>query len=241
MVRRPSPLLTAGLAYAGALALLLLAPALPGIGGTGDANTILSDAPAMVLLGACVLVLLPARDELGPLALLALGAGLLAAACTEAGAIALGDVLKALFAGALGLGLARLLAEPAVVVAVPLFVAAIDVASVAGGPTELLARDDSRPGEFISLYLPAWGGGRAGVIGVADLVFLGFFASGAWRFGLRRRVTAAALLAALPATLLAQVLLDRTVPALPALAAALLAPNADLLPGLVRRQPARRS
>lgn len=233
MVRGPAALLA--LTFGGALAFLLLAPVAPDVGGTGDLNTILSDAPAMVLLGACVLALLPARDELPALALTGLGAGLLAAAFTETDAIAAGDVAKALFAGSLGLVLARLLAEPAVVVAVPIFVAGIDIASVAGGPTELLARDSSRPGEFLSLYLPALGGGRAGVIGVADLVFLGFFASSAWRFGLRRRATAAGLLMALPAALVVQVLADTTVPALPPLALGLLVPNLDLLGGLIRR------
>ena len=108
------------------------------------------------------------------------------------------DVTKALFAAALGMLLAWALGTPAVVVAVPLFVAAIDIASVADGPSELLARDSSRAGEFLSVYLPAWGGGRAGVLGLADLVFLAFFAGSAWRFGLRRRATGIALMLGAP-------------------------------------------
>jgi hypothetical protein len=126
-----------------------------------------------------VLVWLPARDEAFALGLLALGAGLVAAGATEAGSIPVADVTKALFAAALGMLLAWALDEPAVVVAVPLFVAGIDIASVAGGPSELLARDSSEAGEFLSVYLPAWGGGRAGVLGLADLVFLAFFAASA--------------------------------------------------------------
>jgi hypothetical protein len=131
--------------------------------------------------------------------------------------------------------LAWALDEPAVVVAVPLFVAGIDIASVAGGPSELLARDSSGAGEFLSVYLPAWGGGRAGVLGLADLVFLAFFAASAWRFGLRRRATGIALMLALPATVVIQLELDVTVPVLPVLAAALLLPNLDLLPGMLAR------
>ena len=145
------------------------------------------------------------------------------------------DVTKALFAAALGMLLAWALDEPAVVVAVPLFVAGIDIASVSGGPSELLARDSSRAGEFLSLYLPAWGGGRAGVLGLADLIFLAFFAASAWRFDLRRRATGIALMLALPATVVIQVELDLTVPAQPVLAAALLHPNLDLLPGMLAR------
>ena len=236
MVRGPAAVLIT--VYGAALALLLVAPALPAVGGTGDLNTALSDIPSMVLLAACVLVLLPARDALPGLALLVVGAGLLGGAFTVAGPIALADLAKALFAGSLGLLLARLLAEPVVVVAVPLFVAALDVLSVSGGPTSLLARDSSRAGEFLSFYLPAWGGGRAGVLGVTDLVFVGFFAACAWRFGLRRRPTACALVAALPAALAVELATDRVVPALPLLSAALLVPNLDLLPRLLRSRGA---
>ena len=208
---------------------------LPDVGGTGDVNTLVSDGATLLLLGACVLLWLPAHDDPFALALLAFGSGLLAAGGTEAGSVPVADLSKALFGASLGMLLAWALAEPAAVIAVPLFVAGIDIASVAGGPSELLARDDSRTGEFLSLYLPAWGGGRAGVVGLADLIFLGFFAASAWRFGLRRRVTAAALLLSLPATVAIQLALDVTVPALPVLAAALLVPNLDLLPGLLAR------
>lgn len=233
MVRRPASLLAGS--YAVLLAYLLVTPALPDVGGTGDVNTLVSDATTLLLLGGCVLALLPARHEPFALALVALGAGLLAAGATEAGWIPVAGVTKALFASALGMLLAWALAEPAVLVGVPLFVAGIDVASVAGGPSELLARDSSDAGEFLSVYLPAWGGGRAGVLGVADLIFLAFFAAGAWRFGLRRRVTAAALLLALPGAVAIQLALDAIVPALPVLAAALLLPNLDLVPRLLAR------
>jgi hypothetical protein len=222
-------------AYAATFAYLLVTPVLPDVGGTSDANTLISDIPTMLLLAGCVLVWLTARDEAFVLALLALGAGLVAAGATEAGSIPLGDVTKALFAATLGMLLAWTLAEPAIVVAVPLFVAGIDIASVAGGPSELLARDSSRTGEFLSVYLPAWGGGRAGVLGLADLIFLAFFAASAWRFDLRRRVTGVALMLALPATVVIQVVLDVAVPALPVLAAALLLPNLDLLPAMLAR------
>jgi hypothetical protein len=222
-------------AYAATFAYLLVTPVLPDVGGTSDTNTLVSNIPTMLLLGACVLVWLPARDEAFVLGLLALGAGLVAAGATEAGSIPVADVTKALFAATLGMLLAWALDEPAVVVAVPLFVAGIDIASVAGGPSELLARDSSGAGEFLSVYLPAWGGGRAGVLGLADLVFLAFFAASAWRFGLRRRATGIALMLALPATVAIQLELDVTVPALPVLAAALLLPNLDLLPGMLAR------
>ena len=237
MVRRPAALLTA--VYGATLALFVLAPALPAVGGSGDVNTVVSCVPVVLLLGGCALALLPARDAPAVLVLLVLGAGLLGAAFTVAGVDPVANVAKALFAGALGMLLAWLLAEPVVVVAVPLFAAALDIFSVSAGPTELLARDSSRAGDFLSLYLPAWGGGRAGALGVVDLVFIAFFASSAWRFGLRRRATAAALLAALPASLALQLVSGGAFPVLPVLAAALLLPNLDLLPRLLRSTDGR--
>lgn len=234
MVRRPASVLA--LAYAATFAYLLLTPILPDVGGTSDTNTLLSDIPTMLLLATCVLAWLPARDDAFALALLALGAGMIAGGATVAGSVPVADLSKVLFTAALGMFFAWALAEPAFVIGIPLFVAGIDIASVAGGPSELLARDSSRAGEFLSVYMPAWGGGRAGVLGLADLVFLAYFAASARRFGLRRRVTGAALLVALPATVAIQVGLDVTVPALPVLAAALLLPNLDLLPGMLARQ-----
>jgi hypothetical protein len=239
VVRRPAALLIA--AYGLTLAYFLVSPSLPDVGGSGDLNTLVSDLPATLLLGCCVLALVGARDEPAALALVALGAGLVLGAVTVAAetttAIALSGVLKALFAAGVGMLGAWLLAEPAILVAVPLFAAGIDAASVAGGPSELLSHGTGRATDFLSVYLPAWGGGRAGLLGVADLIFLAFFAAGAWRFGLRRRVTGLALLAAAPAAVGLSVGLDATIPVIPLLAGALLLPNLDRLP-LLARQPA---
>lgn len=234
MVRRPASLLIA--AYAATFAYLLITPVLPDIGGTGDANTLVSDIPTMLLFAACVFVWLPARDEPSPLAFVALGAGLVAGGATEAGSIPVADVSKLMFCAALGLLLAKIGSEPELLIAVPLVAAGIDILSVAGGPSDLLARDSSRAGDFLSVYLPAWGGGRAGVLGLADLIFLAFYASGVWRFPLRRRVTTVALALALPATVVIQISLDTPLPVLPILAVALLLPNLDLLPRLLARE-----
>jgi hypothetical protein len=238
VVRRPAALLIA--AYGLALAYFLVTPELPAVGGSGDLNTLVSDVPAALLLAACVLVLVPARDDVAALALFVVGAGLVAGAATvmDPPSVPLANVARPLFAGALGMLLARLLADPAVVIAVPLFAAGIDAASVAGGTSELLSRSGSRANDFLTIYLPAWGGGRAGLLGLADLVFIGFFAASAWRFGLRRRATGAALLLALPAAVAIQVAVDSAVPVIPVLAAALLLPNLDRLPALARRATA---
>jgi hypothetical protein len=235
VVRRPAALLI--VVYAATLAYFLVTPVLPDVGGTSDTNTLISDITAMLLLGGCVMVWVPANDEPFVLVLVALGAGLLYPAFNEAGSIPLENMTAVLFAAAFGMLFAWALADPAVAIAVPLFVAGVDAASVfGGGPSELLARDTSSFGDFISIYLPAWGGGRAGVLGIADLILMAFFAAHAARFRLRRRVTTVALLLALPAAVVLELRIDHPVPGITFLAAALLLPNLDLLPRMLARQ-----
>jgi hypothetical protein len=60
------------------------------------------------------------------------------------------------------------------------------------------------------------------------------FAAWAWRFGLRRRATVAAMVGGLVAALWLSVALDTAIPALPLLAAGYLLPNLDRLLDLLR-------
>jgi hypothetical protein len=231
VVRRPAAVLTSPVAalaaYAAALAYFALADSLPAL-GTTDATAIASGAVAMVALAACTLTLLPARDE--PAALLALAAGglLLGGALTASGVDPGANVAKALFAASAGMLLASWLSLPQLVVIIPVFVAAIDVVSVLSGPTSVLLRERSPAVDYLSFAIPGWGGGGE-QLGVADVVFLGFYASAAWRHGLRRTATAIGLLLGLVAAVVAGVLTDRTLPVLPALAVGLLLPNLDRL------------
>jgi hypothetical protein len=227
VVRGPAAVLAL---YGAAVAYFVLADDLPSLGG-GDARAIVSGAVGMTVLAACALALLPLRDDPIVLVPLAVGGGLLAAALSldtvdfAAGA----NAPKALFAAAFGLLLAWWLASPTLLVAVPLLVAGIDIASVAAGPTSTLIREQPDAIDFLTFHLPLWGGGGFGQLGISDLVFLGFFAAGAWRFGLRRRATLAGLLLGMLATLVVGVLADEALPVLPALALGLLLPNPDRL------------
>ena len=130
--------------------------------------------------------------------------------------------------------LAYVLAAPVVLVAVPIFVAAIDIWSVSTGPTSKIIESGGDTLDYLSFQIPAWGGGTLGNLGVSDIVFLAFFAWLAWRYDLRRRTTAVCLAAALPAALIVQLEVGGAIPVLPFLAAALLVPNIDLLPRLLR-------
>ena len=223
MVRGPAAVLVT---FGAALAYFPIAPALPGLGDP-HATAIVSGAVAVVALAACALVLVGARDEPAALGLLVLGGGLVAGALTVAGVGAGANVARVLFAGALGVLLARFFDWPGFVVAIPLFVAGIDVASVAAGPSSRLIREQPPVTEFLTFPLPLWGNDGSAQLGVSDMIFLGFYAAAAWRHGFRRPATAVGLVGALVAALIAGVLTDRALPVLPALAAGLLLPNLD--------------
>ncbi|MDP1848266.1 MAG: hypothetical protein Q8K79_10790 [Solirubrobacteraceae bacterium] len=248
MVRGPSAVLSlrrglAPLAFAvplAAFAYFLAAPLLPAL-PAGDATIAVAGSIGLLLVAGSALALLPAREALiGPL-LIALGAGLLVAACNSDGADGVGagaNVPEALLAGAAGLLFARWLAAPAIAVAVPLFVAAIDVLSVAFGPTSRLLDAGTPRVDALSFDLPAWGdAGSAGHLGFSDAFFVALFAAWALRFGFRRGATIAGLLLGLLAALGLSVGLDRGIPALPLVAAGYLLPNLDRVWRLLTRRP----
>lgn len=249
MVRRPSAVLTGGrglgtLAFAAplaALAYFLTAPRLPAL-PAGDATILVAGSIGLLLVAATVLSLLPARETLiGPL-LVALGAGLLVAALNSDGRDGVGagaNVFEALLAGAGGLLFARWLAAPVIAVALPLLVAAIDILSVAFGPTSRLLEGGTGRVDALSFDLPAWGhAGSAGHLGLSDAFFVALFAAWALHLGFRGRATIVGLLSGLLAALVLGVTLDRAIPALPLLAAGYLLPNADRAWALLAR-PAR--
>ena len=230
MVRAAAALLTAPLV---ALVYFALAPELPSLGG-GDGAVLVADAVGLTMVALTVSTLLPAwRAEPVLLAVGAVGAaGTIALNLAGVGALA--NIPEALLASAVGFLLARRLATPAVAIAVPLFVAAIDVWSVASGPTSRLVDASGDPVDALSFDLPAWGGGSAGRLGLTDAVFLAMFAGWAWRYGLRRKTTLAGLLAGLLAALVLSLVLDEAIPALPLVAAGYLLPNLDRLLRVLR-------
>ena len=246
MVRRPAAVLTrrrghGTLALAGPLAALtyfLTAPALPAL-PAGDTTVLVAGSVGLLLVAASALTVLPAYETLIAPLLIALGAALLVAALNSDGARGVGagaNVLEALLAGSAGLLLARWLGGPLVAVGVPLFVAAIDVWSVATGPSSQLLAGGTQRVDALSFDLPAWGhAGSAGHLGLSDAVFLSMFAAWAWRDGLRRTATIAGMLLGLIAALGLSVARDEAIPALPLVAAGYLLPNADRLWRRARR------
>jgi hypothetical protein len=234
--RRPGPGTLAVGAPLVALAYFLAAPALPAL-PAGDATTIVAGAIGLLMIALTVLAIAPAAETLfGPL-LIALGAGLLTGALNADATNGVGagaNVPEALVAAAVGLLFARWLATPVIAVAVPIFVGAIDVWSVASGPSSQLLDAGTDRIDPLSFDLPAWGGmGSAGHLGLSDALFLSMFAAWAWRYGFRRAATIAGLVLGLLASLALSVALDRPIPALPLLAAGYLLPNLDRIARLL--------
>ena len=253
MVRRPAPVLSprrrrrpgpGTLAVAGpllALAYFLAAPALPAL-PDGDVTTIVAGGIGLLMVAVSTLAIVPAAETLfGPL-LIAAGAGLVVGALNADAVHGVGagaNVAEALLAGAIGLLFARWLATPVIAVAVPIFVAAIDIWSVASGPSSQLLDTGTDRVDPLSFDMPAWGDlGSAGHLGLSDALFLSMFAAWAWRYGLRRGPTIIGLTIGLLASLGLGLALDRAIPALPLLAAGYLLPNLDRIPALLRHAEA---
>ena len=226
-MRRPGPATLAFAVPLVAFVYFLAAPALPAL-SAGDETVLVGSGIGMLLVAATTLALLPAHETLfGPL-LIIFGTGLIVAALNAAGVGAGANVFEALLAGAAGLLFARWLATPLIAVAVPLFVAAVDVWSVASGPSARMLADGTDRVDPLSFDFPAWGdAGSAGHLGVSDALFLSLFAAWAWRYDFRRGATLAGMTLGLGASLALGVAFDRAIPALPLIAAGYLLPNLD--------------
>jgi hypothetical protein len=220
--------------YGAALAYLLLAPSLPTIHGAQAAG-IVAGALGALLLAACAIAAVPAGDSRVLLALALVGGFLIVGGLDAANAGAAAGMPEAFLYGLVGAAFAAALDTPALALALPLFAAVVDAATVfGGGPTALSQAAPSR-GDPLTLDLPAWGGGSVGHLGIVDLVFLGAFAAYARRHGLRRGAAGAGMALGLAAAFAVQVAAGRAIPALPFVAAGMLLPNADRLGALFRR------
>lgn len=231
MVRGASAVL--GL-YGAALAYLLLAPSIPAVHDPQSAAMAAGGAGAL-LLGGCAGVCVPAGDSRYVLVFALLGAALVVGGADAANAGAWVSVFEALLYGLIGAGFARVLDTAALALALPLFAAAVDAATVLGGGPGALSQAAPPRGDPLTLDLPAWGGGSVGHIGIVDMVFLGAFAAYARRHGLRFGAACVGMALGLAAAFVVQVAAGRAIPALPFLAAGMLLPNTDRLGSLLGR------
>ncbi len=200
----------------------------------------LSSAVAFTLMGLLVWALLPLRVLGRRLPLLTAAALPLAILFVWLGWVPLANVAKVVAGAALGLWIAEELERLSWVVIVAGVSAAVDIVSVAAGPTKILL--DKGPaviGYFTVAatwlgysYEEAYTG-----LGVSDVIFFALYLGAAQRFGLRARVSAVAMIGSFLATI-AAAMWWTALPALPLLSAALVGVNADLLWRRLRRAPA---
>lgn len=221
MVRGTAALL-AGVAY------LLFADVLPGAGET------LPAVLGALAVALCALSLVPARDEPAGLAVLGVGAALLAVALNTQDATVGATPVEALFAAAAGLLFAYGFAIPAAVVALPLLVAGIDGASLIAGGAEVVRTSAGEP-DVLTLDLPSWGDAEPlPRLSLIDATFLALFAAWSVRFALRPRLAIPLMVGGLMVAVAVTVTLERSVPTLPFLAVAFLLPAVDRIGRLLR-------
>ncbi len=149
------------------------------------------------------------------LGLAVLGGGLLTAALNLAGLRVAATPAELLFWGALGVLFARVFSVGALVIAVPVLLAGIELAAGTGGPSS-----SAGAGDPLTLAFP-----DERRLELTQLVFAAAYGAWARRFGLRAGVTGVAL----GAVLFASVARDGQLPAVTLLGLALLLPNADRL------------
>ena len=196
-----------------------------------SANSLTSTAVSLALVMAIVWAMLPltrAGRRLPLVALVGLGVGVLLVAL---GLIPLANVSKVIAGAALGLWLATEIQRVSWVVIIAAVASAVDVLSVAFGPTkEILEEGPVLIGYFTIAF--AWFGYSLdaiySAIGVSDVVFFALYLGCAAGFGLRPRLTAVAMVAALLVTF-AVAMWWKALPALPMLSMAVIMVNIDRL------------
>jgi hypothetical protein len=182
----------------------------------------------------------------GTLPLASLGRRLpLVAAAVLAGAalfvwlgwVPVANVAKVVFAAMLGIWIAGELEQVSWIVVVAAVSAAVDIVSVAAGPTKaILEKGPVVVGWFtVAVTWMGYGFSEAfTALGVSDVLFFALYLGAARRFHLRAAWSAVAMGVSFLATI-ALAMWWTALPALPLLSAAFLAVNADLLVKGVRR------
>jgi hypothetical protein len=227
VVREPSALLIRlGAALAALAAFDLLAPRIADSAGTGlqIAGLALVSIP---LATVTPWVLRPVGGVgVRLLAWSALAAGVAAVLIIAGYPGTPATLAKLCAASLLGLALGSLLQSPVEAVGIALLVAAVDIYSVAAGPTKVIVEKHEEVLNAFTLAFHPLGTNGVAQIGASDFVFFALFLAAASRFDLHPRATWVAMTASLGLTLLLSYELDRALPALPLLSLAFLLANA---------------
>jgi hypothetical protein len=233
VVRGPAALLAV---LGAALAYVLVAPELPQL-HPPELSALVASAIGLTFVVAIVAGLAAMADSPFTLFPAVLGAGLLVAALDANDVGVAATPFEVVLFCCLGIAFAVVFDVPALAVALPLFLGAIDVVqAVGGGSAGLFTLSTTKPGDVLTLDLPDWGTGLAAArLSATDVIFLGAFAAYARRLGLRERAAEVGMLLGLLAAVASEVLLDTELPTIALMAVGYLATNVDRLGGLFAR------
>jgi hypothetical protein len=231
VVRGPAALLAV---VGAALAYFIVAPELPQL-HPPELSALVASAIGLTFVVAIVAGMAAMADSPFTLFPAVLGAGLLVAALDANDVAAAATPFEVVLLCCLGIAFAVVFDVPALALALPLFLGAIDVVqALGGGSAGLFALSTSKPGDVLTLDLPDWGTGLAAArLSATDVVFLGAFAAYARRLGLRERAAEVGMLVGLLAAVASEVLLDTELPTIALMAAGFLATNIDRLAALL--------
>lgn len=221
-----------------ALAYVLVAPSLPEL-HPAELAALIASVIGLVLVVAIIVCLVPLADAKIALLPAIVGTGIFVAAL-DANDVAGGATpLEAALFACVGIAFAVYLDTPALALALPLFVAAIDIGQAStGGSAGVFALSPTKPGDLLSLDLPDWGNGLAAArLSVAHVVFIAAFATYARRLNLRERASELAMLAGLLVAAVCDILLDTDLPSLALVAGGYLLANLDRWRPLLTRAP----
>jgi len=229
---RLAPAVVAGAAIFlwGALSSTL--PALP-----VRADIMLSSALVLGLVAVLVWGLLPLHTLGRRLPLVTAAALPLAILFVWLGWVPLANVAKVVAAAALGIWIAEELEKLSWIVIVAVISAAVDIVSVAAGPTKAILDQGPVVVGYFTIVV-TWAGYTYSEaftgLGISDVIFLALYLGAARRFGLRVGWSAVAMVVSFLATI-AAAMWWTALPALPLLSVAFLAVNGDLLWRKLRR------
>jgi hypothetical protein len=233
VVRGPAALLAV---LGAALAYVLVAPELPQL-HPPELSALVASAIGLTFVVAIVAGLAAMADSPFTLFPAVLGAGLLVAALDANDIGVAATPFEVVLLCCLGIAFAVVFDVPALAVALPLFLGAIDVVqAVGGGSAGLFTLSTTKPGDVLTLDLPDWGTGLAAArLSATDVIFLGAFAAYARCLRLRERAAEVGMLLGLLVAVASEVLLDTELPTIALMAAGYLATNVDRLGGLFAR------
>jgi len=201
------------------------------------ADIMLSSALVLSLVAVLVWGLLPLHALGRRLPLLTAAALPLAILFVWLGWVPLANVAKVVAAAALGIWIAEGLEKLSWIVVVAVVSAAVDVVSVAVGPTKAILGQGPVVVGYFTIAV-TWAGYTYSEaftgLGISDVIFLALYLGAARRFGLRVGWSAVAMVASFLATV-AAAMWWTALPALPLLSVAFLAVNGDLLWTKLRR------